>query len=194
MDIEYEASFAGVDKDEIRGRLRAAGAALVRAEYLQRRTNFYLPEGSAVGQVGWARVRDEGDKITMSIKSCSGEGIEDQRETCLTVEDFVQAEMFLETLGCRKKAYQETKRELWTLDGAEITIDTWPFVGPFVEVEATSETLVRQVSEKVGFDYSQAIFGPVHIIFQRQYPYLTTERINNQTPRIVFGEKNPFLG
>jgi len=193
MEIEYEAAFAAVDKDVVRKKLAEVGATLARAEFLQRRTNFTLPAGCEVAQIGWARVRDEGDKITMSIKTCSGYGIEDQKEVCLTVDYFETAELFLTTLGCQKKSYQETKRELWTLDEAEITIDTWPFLEPFVEVEAKSESVVRSVSEKLGFDYAQAIFGPVHVICQRQYPHLTEERINNQTPLIVFDGENPFL-
>lgn len=193
MDIEYEAAFADIDKEDMRERLRAAGAVLVRPEFLQRRENFTMPEGSAVEKIGWTRVRDEGDRITMSIKTCTGYGIEDQREICLTVESFEQAREFLLMLGCRKKSYQETRRELWTLDGAEVTIDEWPFVNPFVEIEAESEAKVRQVSERLGFDYAEAIFGPVHVICQRQYPHLTPERINNKTPLIVFGGENPFL-
>ena len=62
-----------------------------------------------------------------------------------------------------------------------------------MEVEAPSEAVVKLVSEKLGFDYSQAIFGPVHMMYQRKYPHLTVERINNQTPLIVFGGENPFL-
>jgi adenylate cyclase class 2 len=192
MEIEYEAAFADVDKEAMREKLRAVGATLVRAEFLQKRTNFTLPAGSAVEHIGWARVRDEGNRITMSIKTNAGERIEDQREICLTVEDFEQAETFLLTLGCRQKSYQETKRELWTLDGAEITIDTWPFLEPFVEVEAKSEAIVRAVSEKLGFDYAQAIFGPVDAVCRHQYPRLTAEYINNRIPRIVFDGENPF--
>ena len=193
MDIEYEAAFVCVDKEDMRERLRAVGAVLVRPEFLQKRTNFALPVGSEAERIGWARVRDEVDRITMSIKTCAGDGIEDQKEVCLAVDSFERAELFLVTLGCKKKSYQETKRELWTLDGAEVKIDTWPFIDPFVEIEAQSEAVVRSVSEKLGFDYAQAVFGPVHAICQRQYPHLTPERINNQTPLIVFDGSNPFL-
>ena len=34
-----------------------------------------------------------------------------------------KARELLNTLGCQERAYQETKRELWKLDGVEITID-----------------------------------------------------------------------
>jgi adenylate cyclase class 2 len=192
MNIEYEASFPEVDKDEVQGRLRAVGATLVRLEFLQRRVVFRLPSGHEIDGA-WARVRDEGDKITMSLKIVDGDRIEDQKEICLTVDSFDQAELMLMTLGCARKSYQETKRELWTLDGVEVTIDEWPFIDPFVEVEGRSEEEVRKVSEKIGFDYSKALFGAVDIMCMRKYPHLTADRINNHTPRIVFGEENPFL-
>lgn len=35
MEIEYEATFINVDKDEMHQRLKDAGAILVRPEYLQ---------------------------------------------------------------------------------------------------------------------------------------------------------------
>ena len=130
----------------------------------------------------------------MSLKIVDGDRIEDQKEICLTVDSFDQAELMLGTLGCTKKSYQETRRELWTLDDTEVTIDEWPFVDPFVEVEGTSEAAVRSVSEKIGFDYRDALFGAVDIICMRQYPHLTADRINNRTPLIVFGGANPFLG
>ena len=41
MQVEYEATFADINKDEMRGRLREAGAKLVRPEFLQKRENFY---------------------------------------------------------------------------------------------------------------------------------------------------------
>lgn len=44
MDIEYEATFLDVNKDEVRSRLKKAGAELIRPEYLQRRVPFHLPK------------------------------------------------------------------------------------------------------------------------------------------------------
>jgi len=40
MAIEYEATFPNIDKDEIRERLKKAGAVLIHAEVLQKRNNF----------------------------------------------------------------------------------------------------------------------------------------------------------
>jgi len=163
MDIEYEATFLNVNKDEIRSRLKKIGAKLVRLEFLQKRVVFNLPQGHEI-KGGWLRVRDEGNKITMSLKVIDGESIENQKEICLQVDSFEQAEMLLVTIGCERKAFQENKRELWKLNGVEITIDEWPFLEPFVEVEGSGEEDVKKISEQLGFDYSQAFFGSVEMV------------------------------
>lgn len=190
MKIEYEATFPNINKDEIRQRLKAAGAILVRPEFLQKRCTFNFPVGHEVAG-GWLRVRDEGDKITMTLKVVDGDKIHNQKEITLKVDDFAEAENLLVTMGCRKKSYQETKRELWVLDGVEITIDEWPFLEPCVEVEGQSEEVVKDVSEKIGFDYGQALFCCVTTLYQMKYG-TSEEVINNQTPEITFECKNPF--
>lgn len=48
MDIEYEATFENVDKDEMRTRLEKAGATLCRPEFLQKRVVFNLPSGHEI--------------------------------------------------------------------------------------------------------------------------------------------------
>jgi len=192
MQIEYEATYTNIDKDEVRGRLKKAGAELAKPEVLQKRVVFHFPEGHA-RQGAWARVRDEGDKITMSIKqTVEGGKIDEQFETCFNVSDFNEAVKFLEFLGCRQKAYQETKRELWMLDDVEVTIDEWPFLEPFVEIEGPSEESVKKASDKLSFDYKTAYFGPVGGIYAAKYG-LSTDVINNKTPKIVFNGKNPFI-
>lgn len=190
MKIEYEATFTNIDKGDVRSRLKEAGAELVKEEFLQKRTVFNLPKNNEI-QGGWLRVRDEGDKITMSLKIVDGEKIEDQKEVCLVVDDYEQAELLLSTLGANKKAYQETKRELWVLDGVEVTIDTWPFLEPLVEVEGVTEEEVKSVSKKLGFEWNKAKFCAVDTLYSEKYD-ISTHRINNETPEILFEMKNPF--
>jgi adenylate cyclase class 2 len=190
MQIEYEATFTNINKAEIRGKLEAAGARLIKSEFLQKRIVFNLPEGHEI-KGGWLRVRDEGDKITMSLKIIDGEKIEDQKEICLGISDFGLAVNFLKTIGCRQKAYQESKRELWVINGVEITIDEWPFLEPFVEIEAQTEVEVKETSRVLGFDYSQALFCSVDTLYSTKYG-VPKEVINNEISEILFDMKNPF--
>ena len=190
MKIEYEATFININKDETRDRLRKVGAILKRPEYLQKRVPFYPPMPMNVKDA-WLRVRDEGDKITMSLKVIDGDKIEDQKETCLTVSSFEDAVELLKEIGCKPKSYQESRRELWKLDGVDITIDEWPFLDPFVEVEGASEERVKAASEKIGFNYHDALFCAVGKLYQMKYG-VDPDEINT-LEKIVFDMENPFL-
>ena len=191
MEIEYEATFTNIDKQDIRERLKKIKGKLIRPEFLQKRIVFNLPKGNET-KGGWVRVRDEGDKITMSLKVVNGMGIESQKEICLKIDNFKEAEEFLTILGCQKKAYQESKRELWKIVGVEITIDEWPFLEPFVEIEGESEESVKRIAEKLGFDYQKALFCSIDTLYSKKYN-LSEDIINNQTPKIVFNMENPFV-
>lgn len=192
MNIEYEVKFINIEKDDIRKRLKKIRAKLVRPEYFQKRVVFNLPKGYRK-EHSWLRVRDEGDKITMALKSITGEkGIERQKELEIQISDFKIAKELLSSIGCEEKAYQETKRELWMLGNVEITIDEWPFLLPFVEIEGKSENDVKKISKKLGFNYSEGIFGAVDILYSNKYN-VSPDKINNNTEKIVFNGKNPFL-
>jgi len=193
MQIEYEATFIGIDKEDIRKRLKKAGAELVHPERLQKRITFHPPQGKRAHRgCGWVRVRDEGDKITVSMKRIVGDSISDQQEACITANDYTSSIELLEALGCVQKSYQESKRETWILDGVEITIDTWPHLDPYIEVEGSSEDEVKQVSEKLGFDYADAKFCSADKIYADAYN-VSPELVYNDTPRITFTDPNPFI-
>ena len=192
MKIEYEATFTKVDKAEIRERLMKAGVELLRPEFFQKRATFNLPGGHEI-RGGWLRVRDEGDKITLSFKVVDGNKIENQKEIYLIIDNFENACDVLQAIGCSKKSYQETKRELWKISDIEITIDEWPFLEPFIEIEGSSEQAVKKVARELGFEWSNAKFCTVGTLYAEKYD-ITEDKINNQTPKIVFEMENPFVG
>lgn len=190
MKIEYEATFPNIDKDETRKKLKKASMVLVQTEFLQKRCTFNLPKGHEING-GWLRVRDEGNKITLTIKIVGEDTIENQKEITLEVDNFNEAVELLETIGCEKKSFQETKRELWKLGNVEIMIDEWPYLEPFVEIEGPSEQDVKKISERLGFDYSKALFCSITTLYSQKYN-LSHDYINNQIPEITFNGKNPF--
>jgi adenylate cyclase class 2 len=190
MEIEYEATFENIDKEEMRKKLQEAGAILIRPEFMQKRVVFKLPKGNEIAG-GWLRVRDEGNCITMTLKVVDGEKIENQRETTVEVDNLEKARELLVSIGCFEKGYQESKRELWKIGETEITIDEWPFLDPFLEVEAKSEKEVIQVSEKLGFDYQKALFCAVDTLYARKYG-VSKDIIDNKIPKLVFKMENPF--
>jgi adenylate cyclase, class 2 len=191
MQIEYEATFENVDKDEMRARLKKAGADLARPEFLSKRVTMNLPDGHEIPNA-WIRVRDNGKKITQTLKIVENGKIENQQELEIEVRSFDDTVKFLEKIGCRKKSYQETKREKWAVNEVEITIDEWPFLEPFVEVEGKSEEEVRRISEKLGFDYSEALFCAIGHLYYRKYN-VSEHYFNNEVPKLTFSMENPFM-
>lgn len=191
MNIEYEATFENINKNDMRERLKKAGAALIKPEVLMKRKVFNFPTGHEVAGA-WLRVRDEGDKITMSLKIINGDKIEDQKEICFKIDNFEEGVNFMKLIGCEQKSYQETKRELWMIDDVEVTIDEWPYLEPIVEIEGKSAKAVKDVSEKLGFNYSKALFCGIDLLYNRKYgtPFDT---INKNTKLITFETPNPFI-
>lgn len=196
MAIEYEATFPNIDKDKIRARLQDIGAVLEYPETLQKRSNFNPPQNK--DNDSWLRVRDEGrGVITMSYKTVPDKAdiISQQKEICLRVDNFEEAKDFLISLGCQEKSYQETKRELWRIDEVEITIDEWPFLAPFLEIESNSEAAVKNVVEKLGYNYQEALFCNVFYLYSQQYGISIDnlkKRTSAELSRLTFSSKNPF--
>jgi adenylate cyclase class 2 len=181
---EIEAKFLNINKDCIRDKLVEIGATLVRPEFDQKRINFQLPQEKRSDHK-WLRVRDEGDKITLSLKAILGEGISDQKEISLKIDNFDSGVKLLESIGCLKKAFTFTKRELWKLLDTEITIDTWPFFEPFIEIEGLSEKAVEKVANKLGLNFQEAVFGSVGSLYKNKYN-ISLDEIENEVGDIAF--------
>lgn len=189
METEYEAKFLDVDKDEVRARLKAAGATLERPEFAQRRWVFDLPEPLHSKNV-FARVRDEGGIVTITWKKFAGTDVDHPQEVEVVADSFENAVELVTQLGCIPRSYQENRRELWQLGDAEIAIDSWPFFNPYVEIEGTSESIVREASEKAGFNWDSALFCGVAKLFQMKYG---ADKHMREIPRIAFDMPNPFV-
>jgi len=196
MSIEYEATFPNINKDKTRTRLQDVGAILEYSETLQKRSNFNPPQNQ--DENSWIRIRDEGHGIiTMSYKTVpdKADTINQQREICLQVDSFKEAKDFLILLGCKEKSYQETKRELWLIDGVQVTIDEWPFLAPFLEIESNSESAVKCVVEKLGYDYQKALFCNVFYLYSQQYGISIDDlkkRVSTELSCLTFSSNNPF--
>jgi len=167
MKTEIEAKFLKVNVEEIRQKLQKIGAVMEYPERLMKRKIFDYPDTRLLKIGAWIRVRDEGEgKITLSYKQLQDRSLHGTKEITMDVSDFETACNFLQATGLDSKSYQETKREKWKLGESEITIDTWPWIPTFVEVESETEEEIHKVSELLGFDWSTALHGSVETAYQ----------------------------
>ena len=178
MRTEIEAKWLNIDPVAFRKLLKNAGATLVNPERLMVRRVYDYPDMRLEKIGGWVRVRDEGDKVTMSYKQLNDRTLHGTKEVTVTVNDFDMACSFLESVGLTSNSFQETKRESWQLKGAEIEIDTWPWIPSFVEIEAQSENQLKQAAKTLNLDYSQALHGSVETAYQAVYD-VTDQEIGN---------------
>lgn len=192
MKPEIEAKFLRIDHDAIRARLQELGAVCVHKNRLMKRKNYDFDDRRLEKtKNGWARLRDEGDKVTLSYKQLNDRTLTGTHEVCVTVDNFDAANAFLEELGLTHQVYQESKRESWRLDDVEIELDEWPWVAAFVEIEAATEQAVHDIAAKLGLDMATAVHGSVEIVYAAEYD-VTDQDIYNCT-NIAFGDVPEWL-
>jgi adenylate cyclase class 2 len=190
MKTEIEAKWLEIDHDEFRRKLTKLGGRRVRDLTQMVRAVFDFDEQSASKMRGWVRVRDEGDKITLSYKRVDNKSLTGTKEICLVVDDFDGAVDFLKQLGLKQKAFQETKRESWVLDGAEIELDEWPWLPTFVEIETKNEAQMAKIAAKLGLKMSDAMYGSADFVYEKYYD-VTSDEVNVY-PAIKFSAPAPW--
>lgn len=188
MPVELEAKFLDVDPVAVRASLEKAKFNCVQPRYLMRRVVFDIP-----GQDyhSWARVRDENGVITVSYKRTHDSArLDGTEEVQIVADDFDGACLLLQSLGMIRKSYQETWREVWLRDKSEVTIDEWPALAPFVEIEAPDEARLRAAATELNFDWKNAVFGAVGSVYEMMG--ISAAAIN-QFPRVTFQNVDQLL-
>ena len=127
------------------------------------------------------RIRDEGDKVTLCLKKktkpLEESTIDSTYEIETTVGDFDKTIELFSVAGWDYMTYQESKRETWVLGEAEIVIDEWPWINPYIEIEADTEETVRDSAKLLGFDWADAAFGSVDVIYNKEFPNMTVRGV-----------------
>lgn len=168
MKVELEAKFLDVDVHKLHRKLAEIGATCVHVERLMKRVVFesqYLNDKRA-----WLRIRDEGEKRTMTLKQASdATDITRIKELEVEVTDFDGMHAMLAALGLEEKRYQENRRESWLYQGTAIEIDTWPSIPTYVEIEGKSEEHIKDTAVTLGLNYTEAVFGSVDEVYSQFY-------------------------
>lgn len=191
MEIEFEAKYYPVDKNEIRVKLKEVGAELTIPErkmkrvVADRRANPWM-------KCDHLRIRDEGNLIRLSAKNNAEEGgkLADQKEIDTEIGSYDLAFRLLKSAGIVFNYYVESLRETWELNGAEIYIDIWPGLEPRLEIESDSEKKVKKIAEKLGFDWSQKIITPMPETYAKVYK-IGIDEVLEKMSNLTF-ENNPF--
>ncbi len=191
MQQEIEAKFLGQDHDIIRNRLKELGGTCKHKMKVMRRTVFDYPERRLQKEHAWVRLREELDgTVELVLKQVTGDKIGKTFEQPVIVNNYEKAKRFVVSLGLEVKGEQESKREVWRLGECEIMLDEWPWVKPFIEIEADSENVVREVAKKLDLDWASAKFGGVTPVYTSEYD-LTAEEFESTDLSMKFDQPVP---
>lgn len=157
-----------VNKNDFLRRLRALGAE-DRGEVLLEEIIFHDAAGTWSDGGKFVRLRKSCGKIMLTYKHHEKQAIDGAREIELEVDDIRKAEAFLVAIGLQAARHQQKYRHTFVLDGVTLDIDTWPKIPTYVELEGESEAAIRACAEKLGFDWSQAVFEDARAIIENRY-------------------------
>lgn len=191
MKSEIEAKFIDTDHDEIRQKLTDLGARLEKPLRTMRRVAINTPHMEA--KDAFVRIRDEGDKVTITYKQFDSLSVDGAKEIEIIVSHFDESIALLAAAGLVHGSYQETKRETWRLGDTEIMLDAWPWLNPFIEIEGVDIKSVKKTAKLLGFDWKDAIFGDVMAAYRVQYPHLKPNDTVGILAEVKFDDPLPDL-
>ncbi len=193
MKTEIEAKFLNQQHGVIRERLRDIGSVCTAPMRLMRRAIIDYPDRRL--QTGtpnsYIRVRDEGDKVTLTYKQFTSLSVGGAQEIEIIVDSFENTTKIFTSIGLEVVSFQESKRETWKFEDCEIVLDEWPWLNPYIEIESDSEEKLIVLTDKLRLNWDDAVFGDVMIAYRAQYPHLTSEQTVGKLPEVKFSNPIP---
>jgi len=147
VPIEHEAKILDIDPDTMERLILDKGGQKLGERFMRR----YVYDITPGDQSKWIRLRDTGDETTLTVKQITSDAIDGTHEIEVGVNDFEATNALLGVMGFTAKSYQETKRTSFTLDGAQLEIDSWPRIPPYLEIEAGSKDEVIRAAARLGY-------------------------------------------
>ena len=73
----------------------------------------------------------------------------------VVVDSFENSREFLKSLGFVETHFQQNYRTVWHYKDAEIVLDEWSALDPYIEIEAGSEAILEEVATDLGLNWSE---------------------------------------
>lgn len=169
---EIEVKFLNIKPNIIERKLRKIGAKKIFNKLYKRRV-FDYPDLRLHKKGAWIRVRDEGDKITLTFKQRIGVKSHDgkindktMQEIEVEVKDFDKTANLLRAVGLEEKFYEENRRIRYKLGEIEFDIDFWPKLKPYLEIEAPSWKEINKAIKLLEFDPKNKRIFSTYQIYQ----------------------------
>lgn len=166
MAKEREVTILNIKEEDFIKKLLDNGAVF-KDEFLQRR---YTYDFTPVLKNKWIRLRTNGKKTTLTIKEIKDKkAIDGTEELEVLVGNFDIMNKILKELGYVYRNYQENYRKIYMIDEVEVSIDSWPMIPTYAEIEGKSNEAVISVLNKLGYSLDEATTLDVTSIYNEVY-------------------------
>jgi adenylate cyclase class 2 len=162
-DIEYEGKILDIDVQAISESICAADGTQ-NGDWTFRR---YVFDTVPAKPGKWARLRTNGITTTLAVKEIQDDSIEGTSEWEIEVSDFDKTLTILTKCSMSITSYQENRRINFALHDSQLSIDFWPRLKPYLEIEASSKEEVEKIAKKLGFDPGQLIGDNTAKLYER---------------------------
>ncbi len=107
----------------------------------------YVYDVIPVNPNAWVRLRTTGKKATLTFKESLKDAVDGMKEIEVFVDDFDVTNELLKSIGHQPRNYQENRRVNFAGMNCTISIDSWPQIPPYMEIEADTAEDVKQCLE-----------------------------------------------
>lgn len=147
VPVECEGKILDIDPQTVEKAILRAGGRKLGDRFMRR----YVYDIAPGDESRWIRLREDGSEITLTVKQIATDAIGGTHEVETTVDDFDATNTLLGMLGFTAKSYQENRRSSFTLQSAQLEIDSWPQIPPYLEIEAATTAEVVRVASLLGY-------------------------------------------
>ncbi len=159
-NLEIEVKFLIEDPEDVRGRLLAAGAEMVRPRIYERNVRFDTADNALLQKEELLRLRQD-TAVLLTFKSPAALDLVSEakvrEEIEVQVDDFERMASILKRLGYEPKQEYEKYREAFRLHDIEIVLDEMPY-GNFIELEG-NEADIKAAATDFDLDWQDRILS-----------------------------------
>lgn len=118
----------------------------------------------------WIRLRKSNNKTELTTKHIlekQNDKFQNVIETEIEVSSLEETNAILESIGIARRSYQEKTRYSYEYKTAEIEIDIWPKLQPYMEIECDDEEVINEIIEKLDLKDNEVVSLNTEQLYKR---------------------------
>lgn len=118
----------------------------------------------------WIRLRESNGKTELTTKHIlekKNSKFQNVIENEIEVSSLEEANLILESIGICRRSYQEKIRYSYKYKDAEIEIDIWPLLNPYLEIECDDEKTIDEIVNKLNLSNHEIVSLNTEQLYKR---------------------------